>query len=188
MSLVAAFLVARDPFLGKTTHACVGIPKALWARAFEPHASVYDTWWENRQAANLVGRDGKRGPPANPPPGLPLDEDFFWRSDFTVRGEPVGPSGSSIRQALQEFVESAYARTLCNRFNVSPTDYGQIDGMFQTVTLSDARLKLRLKQAFNERNEALMDRLSRYLRVRVPDLREIQAVHGAPGREGLDIY
>ena len=64
----------------------------------------------------------------------------------------------------------------------------QIDGMFQTITLSDARLKLRLKQVFNERNEALMDRLSRYLRVRVPDLREIQAVHGAPGREGLDIY
>ena len=46
------------------------------------------------------------------------------------------------------------------------------------------KLVLQLKKAFNERNTALLDRLARYLRARIPEVRSIHALH----RDGEDIF
>ena len=53
-------------------------------------------------------------------------------------------------------------------------DEGQIGAIFQSVQLADATLVVKLKRSYGQGNEILMERLSRYLRVRIPQLGEIR--------------
>ena len=90
----------------------------------------------------------------------------------------------SVALVLTEFVRSDYARQHFNRISADGTDYGQVGGMFEQVELVDSKLLVvKLKRAFNERNEAILDRLSRYFRVRIPRIKQIHAKH----RDGIDI-
>ena len=91
----------------------------------------------------------------------------------------------NVAQVLSEFVRSDYARQCFNHVNAQPTDYGQIDGMFESVELLNTRLNIKLRQSFGERNNALLERISLYLRARIPRPRlEIHALH----RDGMDIW
>ena len=131
-------------------------------------ANEFDIWWEVRRKSNIV-HDGKRAadtPAADAPAALQMGRE-------------------SVTLVLNEFVKSDYARQVCNHRNVEPTDYGEIAGMFETVRLVDSsRVKVKLKRIFEERNEALLDRVSRYIKVRIPQIKEIHAVH----RDGVDVY
>ena len=132
------------------------------ARGAAPRANEFDVWWANRRSQNIMQQVPARAPALDT---LQLDV-------------------NSVTIVFKEFVQSDYARQLCNRYNVQPTDYGQIQGMFDSVQLVDTKLVVRLSPTFDERNTALLDRLSRYLRVRIPQLNTLQALH----RDGLDIY
>ena len=90
----------------------------------------------------------------------------------------------SVALVLTAFVRSEYARQVCNFRNVEPTEHGRIDGMFETVQLGDAKLVLRLKRVFDERNVHLLERLALYMRAKIPQIKQIHALH----RDGMDIY
>ena len=129
-------------------------------------ANVFDAWWEERRAQGTPHARHQSPTPSILPEPLQLDRE-------------------NLIEVLYEFVRSDYAKQKCNHFNIQPvTDWGQIGGMFVMVKISGCNINLRLKGAFNERNEALLDRLARYLRARIPEIVELHAVH----REGRDIY
>jgi len=75
---------------------------------------------------------------------------------------------------LTEFVLSDYARSLCSYCNVQPTDYGQIDGMFESVRLSERKIIVQVKRPFMQRSTPLLDRLALYLGARIPELVAMQ--------------
>jgi len=137
------------------------------ARSFPAvQANAFDDWWEERKTRNtLRNREQKVQAPSSAPEPLQLDRD-------------------SVALVLTEFVRSDYALQLCNRANVDGTDYGQISGMFESVRLVNTKIVVKLKQAFGERTESLLDRLAKYFRMRIPHVVEIHAEH----REGVDIY
>lgn len=116
---------------------------------------------------------------------LELDEDFWWTtsmmSDESYHWTP--PSDSSTAQVLNEFVQSEFARQIFNTCSVSPTDIGQIRGMFESVRLVGTRLELKLARACQNR-EGLFPRLALYLRARMPECKEIHEVL----RDGVNIY
>lgn len=57
-------------------------------------------------------------------------------------------------------------------------DDGQIGVIFKSVRLIDATLVVTLQRAYGQGNEVLMERLSRYLRVRIPQIAEIKDISG----------
>ena len=133
-------------------------------RAAALRANQFDSWWEERRALNTL-HNARKQVPASDAPTLERNVE-------------------SVALVLTEFVRSDYARQCFNHCNAQPTDYGQLEGMFQMVRLADKKLVVKLRRAFDERNDALLDRLTRYLRARIPEIGEIHAIH----REGQDIY
>ena len=132
------------------------------------HANVYDDWWEDRRSRNLVGRAQSQVPS---PPALVL--------------EPLPFDEEGVTQALAEFVNSEYALTVFRFRQCSPTDFGEVFGMFYSVELvGESKILLRLKQVFDERNTDLLERVARYLRARIPDVKQVTGVH----RDGTDMY
>ena len=129
--------------------------------------NAFDAWWAERRRCNTLhnGRTSR-----SPPAVVTLE---------------LGPE--SVGQVMSEFVGSRYARTACNNAGaqVSPTDHGKVGGMFEYVNVyKEGMVVLKLKQAFDERNEELLGRVSKYLRVKIPQIVEIRAMH----RDGRDIY
>ena len=117
---------------------------------------------------------------------LPLDADFYW-TRATVTGEVgdcawIPPKSSSVGIVLSEFVRSDFAQAIFNNYQVTPTDHGQIRGMFESVRLRDGTLELTMKQSVAN-VEGLVERLAMYLRVRLPQLRGIHQMH----RDGMNI-
>ena len=84
----------------------------------------------------------------------------------------IPPPSSSVAQVLSEFVGSDYARQVFNNMRAPGTDYGQIRGMFEAVRLRDGTLELTMRQQYNN-IEGLLDRLAKYLRARIPQLKSI---------------
>ena len=84
------------------------------------------------------------------------------------------PASSSVGLVLTEFVESTYARAVFSNSarSVDETDRATIRGMFAEVQLRDGTLELTMRPAF-ENVEGLLDRLSKYLRARIPQIKEI---------------
>eukprot|EP00320_Phaeocystis_rex_P020252 CAMPEP_0119096758 /NCGR_PEP_ID=MMETSP1178-20130426/173826_1 /TAXON_ID=33656 /ORGANISM="unid sp, Strain CCMP2000" /LENGTH=162 /DNA_ID=CAMNT_0007080659 /DNA_START=14 /DNA_END=502 /DNA_ORIENTATION=+ len=116
-----------------------------------PRANEFDLWWAAR------GRMQR----ADAPGALPLNTD-------------------SVALVLTEFVNSEFARRLFKPgydLNAQMDD-GQIGAMFESVKLTEATLVVKLKRAYGERNEVLLERLCRYLRVRIPQLAEIKDCSG----------
>jgi hypothetical protein len=140
-------------------------PSAALPRARIIRAGVYDVWYAERRARNRVYQGGQARVPAKVPDPLELDVD-------------------SVTLVLMEFVRSDYAYQKFDLHRVQGTDYGEIFGMFDSMRLDAARLVVRLKPVFDERNTALLDRLAMYLCARIPQLVELHAIH----RDGLDIY
>ena len=68
--------------------------------------------------------------------------------------------------------------TACRYDLNAQMDDGQIGNVFESVRLADATLIVKLKRAYGERNEVLMERLSRYLRVRIPQIAEMKDCSG----------
>ena len=107
---------------------------------------------------------------------------------------PLELSEESVVQALAEFCQSGYSRRMCDFLQVSPTDYGTLEGMFdktfhepswsyKRVQLHGRRVEFKLKEIFHQR-EGLRDRLATYLRARVPQVSEVHVMI----RDGVDIY
>ena len=84
--------------------------------------------------------------------------------------------------ALSEFVQSDYARECCNYCNIMPLDYGQVDGMFESLQRVDTKLIVKLKRNFEQRNVQLLDKLAKHLRARMPpgQLQRMEYVVGSP--------
>jgi len=131
--------------------------------------NAFDAWWEGRADAGEGGGGGGRGE------GGPLPS-----------SAPPGPDAASVAEVLSEFAASSYARKMCGYCQVPPTDYGRIGGMLEYVRIEGGgrRIVLSLRRAFDEKGGAVLDRISRYLRARIPSIAEIHAVHGT----GRDIY
>ena len=138
-------------------------PRLGERRTLPVRANEYDDWWNERRARSTL-QNGKLVNAPDPTETLQLERD-------------------NIVLVLSEFVRSDYARVLCNHCQVSPTDYGKINGMFEQVQLGDGKVVVRLKRVF-ETNEGLMDRCAKYLRARIPQVRTVELVH----RDGRDIY
>ena len=139
------------------------------ARAFPAlriHATVneFDIWWQERQACNTV--EARRQ-------GL---------AAVATETLPVEPENVGL--VLTEFVQSDFCRKVCNHHNIQPTDYGQIYGIFESVYLHESSVILKLKRVFGDRNDGILDRVTRYLRARLPDLKAVQVEH----RDGANIY
>ena len=112
------------------------------------------------------------------PSTLPMDEDFWWTRP-AIAGQVVEmgwmpPASSSIGLVLTEFAESTYARAVFSNSarSVDEVDRATVRGMFAEVQLRDGTLELTMKSAF-ENVEGLLDRLAKYLRARIPQVREI---------------
>ena len=96
---------------------------------------------------------------------------------------PAGDlDGDSITLALEEFVQSDWARQACNYCNVGPTDHGKLWGMFETVRVQDTTLVVKLKRAFEQRSNQLLDRLTKHLRARLPQVKRLQYEQGTTTR------
>ena len=119
-----------------------------------------------RARAEAAGEDVLKGM-------LPLDEDFWWSTLEEDYWYP--PPSSSVALVLSEFVGSDYARAVFNNVRAPGTDYGRIGGMFESVRLRNGTLELTLRQTYNN-IEGLLDRLTKYLRARIPDLRAVHQV------------
>ena len=93
---------------------------------------------------------------------------------------------SSVAEVFTEFVNSDYARQLCNYCNVQPTDYGIVSGMFETIRVDENKLVVKLKFAFEQRSEKLLDRLQKHLRANrsrlPPNIKVLQYVQGSMTR------
>jgi hypothetical protein len=84
--------------------------------------------------------------------------------------------------ALAEFVGSDLARNLCKYCEVSPTEYGQIWGMFEDAGVTEQGiLKIKLKRTFEQRSDKLLDLLAKQLRqLGPPHVRQIHYETGSP--------
>jgi hypothetical protein len=134
-------------------------------RSARSQPSDFDLWWEQRRARNTLHNGQlEAGPTAQDGP-LPFDVE-------------------SVGLVLSAFVRSEYARQVCNVRNLEPTEHGRVDGMFEKVQLGEAKLVLRLKRVFDERNTHLLERLALYLRAKIPQIKQVHALH----RDGMDIY
>lgn len=149
-------------------------PSPRVARSPTPLANEFDTWWDQRRArqiaaaaaaaANAAGQQAQQAAPAEARLGLDRD---------------------SVALVLSEFVQSDYAMQVFKHAGVqSVTDYGTIPGMFEMVQLIDAKVELKLKRSFEGSSLTLLDRCSKYMRARIPELREIHSVT----RDGRDIW
>ena len=130
-------------------------------------ANEHDDWWVSRRANSRVH-------------DLPRLKDRVSSAPL----EPLDLNLDTVGTVFGEFVESDYAVGQCNTAYISPTDFGQIHGMFDRVELDGARVEVQLKRVFDERNEALLERLAMYLRARIPNIREVHAKN----RDGVNIY
>ena len=130
-----------------------------------PRANEYDVWWQQRRERSIIHNPNQARVPSEAPGTLELNVD-------------------NVALVLSEFVRSDYARSVFNNARVDGTDYGRIGGMFESVRLANTTLVVKLKRVFEERNTALLERVSRYLRARIPTLKGFHAVH----REGVDIF
>lgn len=119
------------------------------------------------------------------PDALQLDENFWWTNDMlsSEDGYWYPPPSSSVAHVLITFVQSDYARTVFNYRSAAGTDYGRLGGMFDYVRLVDNRLELKVKQSF-QNVQGLFDRLSKYIRARIPQIKEIHEMH----RDGMTIH
>ena len=195
----------------------------------------FDLWWEQRRQANTLNGRKRRGmttPVAvTVPNGVSAGQQFLMTFDthqtmvtcpdgcgpgsqITVNVDvpvkepnPLQLSRNSVAQVMSEFVGSNFCKTTCNVHNLPPSEFGNIDLMFEEVKVSGEdllrparrgsrhaghthapsvpRVEVRLKRVFDERNEALLDRLSKYLRARIPQPHlEFYALH----RDGRDVF
>jgi len=170
----------------RARHAAVG--NEVWAAA-KANAAAFNTASAEGRAALRAARakaaSEQAARAATAPNTLQLDEDFWWSgamlSDEVSRWSP--PSSSSVALVLTEFVRSDYARQVFNYCRVAGTDYGQIRGMFESVRLVGTKLELKPKQACAN-VEGLFDRLAKYLRARIPQIKEIHEMT----RDGSNIH
>jgi hypothetical protein len=134
--------------------------------ALGPTGNVYDEWFEERRSRNRVSSTETQEQQAQALQPLPVDV-------------------ASVSQVLTEFVESRYAWDTFNYANIQcVTDYGTLEGMFQRVQVKeDGTIVLKMKPAFSSM-EGLLDRVTTYLRARMPQVAQVHAVH----RDGFDIH
>ena len=80
-------------------------------------------------------------------------------------------------EVLTEFVESPYARKLCDECGVQPLigapHQQRIGLIFDSVRLVDTRLHVRLHRTFEQRSERLLEQLVKHLRARMPELERL---------------
>ena len=83
---------------------------------------------------------------------------------------------------LSEFVQSDYARECCNYCNIMPLDYGQVEGMFESLQRVDTKLVVKMKRSFEQRSVQLLDKLAKHLRARLPpgSIQRMEYVVGSP--------
>ena len=98
------------------------------------------------------------------------------------QGQAPELDAESVACCLTEFVETDYARRLCDTCNVAPTDYGRLGGMFESVRLRGTTIELKLKRSFEQKSTSLLDRLTKHLRQRMPQCDRLQYMQGTTTR------
>jgi len=84
------------------------------------------------------------------------------------------PLPDNVLQALVGFAASDYAREECKYCGISPTEYGNIRAIFQSVEVqADTTLKIRLTRAFEQRSVKFLDVLAKHLRQSTPHLKRL---------------
>jgi len=138
---------------------------------------------EARAAARAARRAGAAGQQEQVQPAI--NDEKPWQAPavmprtrrsqlHTAAPDPRQADVDAVAGVLADFVQSDYALQACNYCNINPTDYGQIDGMFESVRLVDTRLVVKLKWAFEQRSDKLMDRLAKHLRKTMPQIRRLE--------------
>jgi hypothetical protein len=99
--------------------------------------------------------------------------------------QPLPLNVESVTEVLTDFVRSRYAWETFNYASVQcVTDYGTLEGMFQNVQIKEGgKIVITMKPVFSSM-EGLLDRMTTYLRARIPQIVAIHAMH----RDGFDIY
>jgi len=139
-------------------------------------ANIHDIWWEQRQDIDRLRMLGEHPP-----------NDDLTRRTQTTTLETLPLDKVHLAQALTEFVESDFVRTMFVYFDVQEvTSYGTLRGVFESVEFNDngRTITLRLNRSFDAKKAQLLDRLSKYLRARLDRRVQIHALH----RDGRDIW
>ena len=103
---------------------------------------------------------------------------------------PSAPDTAHIRESLtrvlMEFVETDYARKLCDDAGVQALigapSRQRIGLMFESVRLRGTGIELRLKRSFEQKSVSLLDRLTKHLRQRMPQCERLQYIQGTTTR------
>ncbi|EOD11982.1 hypothetical protein EMIHUDRAFT_120222 [Emiliania huxleyi CCMP1516] len=168
----------------RARNTVAGKPRAVWAQAAAYESKSAEGRARLRaarvaaaaaEAAAAEAAAAEAASPAATANALPLDSSFRWTASM-LSGEAncawSPPLSSSVGVVLTEFVQSDYARAVFNTRRVGGSDYGQIHGMFDSVRLVGTRLELKPRQAC-ENVEGLFDRLAKYLRARIPQIKDV---------------
>jgi len=88
-----------------------------------------------------------------------------------------GLNGETLTRVLNDFVEGAYVRRLCDECGaqmlIGAPRQSRIGIVFESVRLTDARLEVRLHRAFEQRSDRLLEKLAKHLRAELPVLERL---------------
>lgn len=172
--IVCCLLAIRQSAAFSTCARGAHFPTPRAARSSALVANEFDTWWDQRRARQIAAAAAAAADAAGQP-----------QSHASAEAALLQLDRDSVALVLSEFVQSNYAMQLFSNAGVqSVTDYGTIPGMFETVRLIDTKVELKLKGSFEGSSLTLMDRCSRYMRARIPEVREIHLL----SRDGLGIW
>ena len=87
---------------------------------------------------------------------------------------PEDVSTEAVAQVLMDFCQTDFAKKMCEYCSVSPTEFGQLSSMFESVRVEQRKIVVRLNRRFEQRSEKLLDRLVKYLRTEMPQLKQLQ--------------
>lgn len=160
----------RPVCIAVSTHFRVDIP-AIQAS----DGNAYDLWWKEREARAIAMYRQQQSSTPQPQAQVQQSQAF----------PPLPLNVPSVAQVLTDFVQSTYARQVFNFVATqSATEYGTIEGMFESVKVNEGgTIVIKLKPAFSN-VEGLLDRITRYLRARIPQIAAINVMH----RDGMDIF
>ena len=87
---------------------------------------------------------------------------------------PEDVSTEAVAQVLMDFCQTDFAKQMCEYCSISPTEFGQLSSMFESVRVEQRKIVVRLNRRFEQRSEKLLDRLVKYLRTEMPQLKQLQ--------------
>eukprot|EP00320_Phaeocystis_rex_P000015 CAMPEP_0119063924 /NCGR_PEP_ID=MMETSP1178-20130426/7137_1 /TAXON_ID=33656 /ORGANISM="unid sp, Strain CCMP2000" /LENGTH=230 /DNA_ID=CAMNT_0007045317 /DNA_START=20 /DNA_END=713 /DNA_ORIENTATION=+ len=158
--------------IGQASLACLALYSPSSALSPFPRPRLAPPVLQARQgfsaAERAAARAARAAAQSSAPSPVPNGSGFQSVQQGQAPAPAPAPASDSLDEmlavVLSEFVQSDYARQCCDYCNVMPLDYGQVEGMFESLQRVDAKLIVKLKRCFEQVNVKLLDRLAKHLR------------------------